>query len=57
MQRHMCNLLQVDVDVNALPPGLVCLPPGSSDVPLTSISLSMDGRLLAAGSSDGSVSC
>lgn len=46
---------QVDVDVTALPAGLVCLPPGSSDAALTSIALSADGVLLAAASTDGSV--
>ena len=47
---------QVDVDVNALPPGLVCLPPGSNASPLSAVALSADGTLLAAGGQEGHVS-
>jgi WD40 repeat protein len=52
----VCAGHQVDVDAKALPPGLICLPPGSSDSQLSSLAMSSDGKLLAAGSSDGTVS-
>ena len=54
--RYDCIWPQVDIDDKALPPGLVCLPPGNGDAQLTSVAVSSDGELLAAGSSDGMVS-
>ena len=45
----------MDVDINALPPGLVCLPPGNNASPLSAIAISPDGALLAASGSDGVV--
>jgi len=57
IRMDFCPCAQVDVDINALPPGLVCLPPGSNKAALTSIAVSGDGTLLAVGSPDGCVSC
>ena len=49
------SLAQVDVDVNALPEGLVCLPLGGPATMLTSIAMAPDGSLLAVGDSSGTV--
>ncbi len=43
------------MDINALPAGLVCLPPGNNASPLSAIAISPDSALLAASGSDGVV--